>query len=269
MYRPPLKSLIPTAVAVVLSCGTLGHSLELDGRAQSFTEYLVAGNTRELYRLFVPAFREEHSFARFDSAYRAWVAGRTFSRARSRVMDIQGLGGHVSSWVVFEGEDDYNYIYGSWLQTDEGWQLLWLSKILGKPFLYGMSDTVELDCVADATLHHMLTGGLAEVRRRLVVPVPVVAVWDGHQGERREEMDGYPVQWFNVKEAKTRGALPAVPFLLHFSMVQVLGQLANVAVDLRPTDPDHPGALGGRRSVKLYLENRGDGWRYHSTGKVW
>ncbi len=268
MHRPPLQPTFTAVVAVLLLVGADRPAPELDGQAQRLTEYLVGGRTRELYRLFLPAFQQEQSFARFDSAYRRWVRGRTFSRSRSRASNVQGLGGHVSTWVIFEEEPDYSYIYSSWLQTADGWRVMWMTNVLDQSFQYGISDSAAMDRAAETALRHLLDGGLGDVDRRLPVPSPVVAVWDGRRGERTQLLDGRDVIWLSVDEAR-RGGLPGTPFLFHFALVRVLGDIAIIAVDLRPTDPDDPGVLGRRRSIRLYFEYADGGWRYNSTSRVW
>ncbi|MEO0070445.1 MAG: hypothetical protein ABIK18_06620, partial [candidate division WOR-3 bacterium] len=69
---------------------------QLDFKARDVGSALINGNTREIYNLFVPEFRREHPFAQFDSAVKAWLKERRILSVNNKVVDITGLGGHVS-----------------------------------------------------------------------------------------------------------------------------------------------------------------------------
>ncbi len=243
---------------------------QLDRCSQEFTEALVAGRTRELYRMFVPAFRSEIRFSRFDSALSAWYTDRRITQARSRVVDIRGMGGNVSTWVVFENKFDYAYVYQSWLHTDDGWQLMWLSNIFNQSFQYGRADMVELEAVAEAALGHVITpAGLARIHRRLTLPdtITVVGKELSHKGTFR--LGNHTITMLTLSELRSDSLRPDVRFFFRFGLVRVLGEFAICVIDLEPVDPRHPDPIGRRRGIRFYLERRNNTWQIHSTGKVW
>ena len=115
--------LLAGAASAVSPAAKLKSNYELALQAERLTEAVVGNNSRDIYRMFTPGFVAENSFASFDSAFTRWYRGRRIVRASHKVVDIEGPSGHVSSWFVFEGEHDYNYVYQNWLNTPDGWQL--------------------------------------------------------------------------------------------------------------------------------------------------
>jgi hypothetical protein len=239
----------------------------LENRTQDLTRTLVAGDARELFRLFVPAFREEISFARFESTLNAWYAGRTVKSARSKVVDIRGPGGYASTWVTFAGDERVFYMFQRWLHTSAGWNLIWLTNILDQSFQYGRADTVELEAVIDASMRFLLEGGgLARIRRGLLPPDSVFVL---HTRTRESEfIADRPVFWF-AESKPDRDAIRA-PYYFRVQLAQVLGEIALCNIDLKPTDPRNPGTLGRRRSIELNLslDPDSDEWSVSSIGKV-
>ncbi len=243
---------------------------QLERRSQELTEALVGGRAQDAYLMFLDAFRDENRFSRFDSALSAWYAGRKINRARSRVIDIRGLGGHASTWIVFEDEDDYSYVYQKWFQSGNGWQLMWLSRILDRSFYYGTSDTAELDAVSEAALRYLTTEeGLARMSRRISPPDIVVAVQPGRKDSGPGQIQGCPVLWLTREETRHVELAPDVTFFYQFATVRILGELALATVDLRPFDPDRPGPIGRRRAIELFLKQQDGTWQIHSIGKTW
>jgi len=245
----------------------LDYSLGL--HAQRFARALVNGQSREIYRAFVPVFRDEIEFARFDSAVRAWRAGRRITSVRNRVVDVRGLGGHASTYVMFGGETDYEYVYQSWLNTGEGWRLAWLSNILDQTFQYGRSDTASLEAAARAALAWILTdSGIRRVHRRFVLPDTVIVVTRGRHEEGDIAHAGRPLVWRTPAELAGDGGRTGAAFYCELGLVRVFGDIGVAAVDFVPLREGRP-PLDRRRGIELYLRRDRQGWRFQSVGKVW
>ncbi|MGQ9707767.1 MAG: hypothetical protein ACUVUR_02690 [bacterium] len=232
---------------------------------------LVSGNSREIYRMFVPAFCEEHSFARFDSAVRSWQGNRRVSRVKSQLIDVKGLGGYASTYVIFEGEKDYNYLYQSWIYTDSGWQLVWISNILGQSFQYGTKDTAAVRSVVRLALSFLLSpAGLKWIRAgKVSLPETIIVV------EKEPLIDSLPVLDRNFLLWRTVGVIekdpiPAqVPFYCELGVVRVYGSVAQVSLDLKPWSAAGRRMLKKSRGTELYLKRGKGGWEVYSTGKRW
>lgn len=238
----------------------------LDHRVRVFTEALILADARTVFDLFVPTFRQEIGFARFDSALRSWRADRRPAIGQGRVVITRGISGQASTWVVFAGEDDYDYVYQGWVFADETWQLGWLSNILNASFDYGNRDSIEVRAIRAAALDWLVNdGGLREIppgyRRPdtlLVIDTSGFAGW----------LPGQPTAVCTPEQFRAGTGLPAVPFGLRFALTRSFGNVALCAVDLRPLKPRRPGAAGRTRSIQIFLTRGRDGWHYNSTGSI-
>lgn len=242
----------------------------LETRAQAFTRALTAGDSRTIFNMFVPQFQEEIGFERFDSALSAWYAGRRIVRARSLVVNITGLGGHVSTWPFFAGRRNYSYLYQSWLFTDQGWKLIWLSRVLNQSHQYGQSDTMEMGNVVEAALTYLCTpAGLNELRRGLRLPDTVVVVWRLPKKGAPLRLPGRSAVILMPDQLRQGRKIPDVPLYFEIAAVRILGNLATCAVDLVLSPPDEPGRPRRSLGIQLYLEKKAGNWQIHSRGRKW
>lgn len=248
----------------------LKSNYELAIQTQRLTEAVVANRPRDIYRTFVPAFTAEHSFASFDSALARWSRGRRIVRASHKVVDIKGPSGYVSSWFVFAGERDYNYVYQNWLNTKHGWQLVWLSRILDPGFAFGQSDSSELVRAAEAGLRYVLSKpGLELFRAGLRRPDTLVVIRLGRPGEGEYQFDNLPVYWVTPEQIRAGVRLPRGEFLYNLALVRLMGDMALVAVDVTPRARDLLGRKRRARGIEVYLERVGSEWRFSDVGKKW
>ncbi len=262
--------IVTVAAFGLLRAGRLQDNLELGVRSQQFTEALVAGRSQDIYQLFCPEFRQEHSFARFDSAFQRWFAGRTIARARRRVEEVTGLGGHVSTWVVFERARDYQYLFQSWIRTNTGWQLVWVSRLLDRSFDYGRKDTANVRLVIEAALRHALSpAGLSRLGRNFRRPDTLLMLQRETTAVRIPSVDKTVLIWLTADELTARCRLQPPPFVMAISGVRVLETVAVVAVDLLPSRRRDFGSFGRNRGQQIYLKRTKDGWAFASVGKAW
>ena len=258
------------AASAVSPATRLKSNYELALQTERLTEALVSNRSRDIYRTFTPAFAAEHSFARFDSALSHWFHGRRIVRASHKVVEIKGPAGYVSSWFVFEGEHDYNYVYQNWLNTGHGWQLVWLSRIMDSSFTFGQTDTLELVKAAAAGLRYVLSKpGLERFRSGFRRPDTVVLVRYGRAGEGEFRLDSLPVYWTTPEQMKQGGHVPRAQFLLNLALVRLMDDMALVAVDVTPTGRDVLGRKRRARGIEVYLERAGSDWRFSDVGKMW
>ncbi len=245
---------------------------QLGFRVQELSAALLNDRSQQVYRLFVPVFRQEVDFARFDSAVRAWQRGRRIARIKNRVVETKGLGASVSSYVFFQGERDYEYLYESWVFTDSGWELTWISNILDQTFQYGQSDTVAMRQVAKRGLEFLLSPeGMSWFRmRRVNLPETVVVVQHQRLEEEGWSLANRTVLWRTPAEIVAGVFLPGMPFYCEFGVVRVLGSVALVALDLKPW-PYYQGrpVLPRRRGLQVFLKKVKGDWQVHSVGKRW
>lgn len=265
-------SLVILAVAAAVGFCRAGFrdSYELGRRTYDFNRSLVAGDTRALYRMFNSSFRDEVSYARFDSAVRRWQGGRRIARIGRKIVDIRPPSAAVSVYHVFEGDSDYGYLYQSWVYSGRQWELAWVSRILDRRFQYGQADTASLRSAAETALRWMLgPDGLGVFRRRLLKPAKLVLVRKGLAGEGEYRIPGTEVVWVTPEQARDPRRLPPVPHYYSLALVRLMGDVAQVTCDLYPANPRVPGRLGRHRSVEVFLTRRGSRWQFAARGRVW
>jgi hypothetical protein len=258
------------AASAVSPAARFKSNYELALQTERLTEAIVANRPRDVYRMFTPAFAAEHSFASFDSAFARWYRGRRIVRASHKVVDIKGPSGYVSSWFVFAGERDYNYVYQNWLNTGHGWELVWLGRILDTSFAFGQTDSLDLVRAAEAGLRYVLSKpGLELFKAGFTRPDTVVIVRLGRPGEGEFQFDSLPVYWTTPQEIHAGVRLPRTQFLLNLALVRLIGDMALVAVDVTPTARDFLGRKRHPRGVEVYLQRIGKEWRFSEVGKKW
>jgi len=263
-------SFLAGTASAVSPAAQLKSNYELALQTERLTEAVVANRPRDIYRMFTPAFAAEHSFASFDSAFARWYGGRRIIRASHKVVDIKGPSGHVSSWFVFAGERDYEYVYQSWLNTGHGWELVWLRPILDPSFAFGQTDSLELVKAAEVGLRYVLSKpGLALFKAGFVRPDTVVIVRLGRPGEGEFRFDSLPLYWTTPAEIRAGARLPRTQFLLNLALVRVIGDMALVTVDVTPTTRDFLGRKRHAQGVEIYLARAGNEWRFSDVGKKW
>lgn len=244
---------------------------QLNLKVQQVGSALVNGNSREIYRMFVSAFCQEHGLARFDSVVKAWQGQRRISRVRSQLIDIRGLGGHASTYVVFEGERDYKYLYQSWIYTDSGWQLTWISSILDQSFQYGLRDTAAIRSVVRLALGFLISPeGRKWIRAgKVSLPDTIIVVTQRALGESLSVLNHHYVRWRQAEEIKQNPIPAQVPFYCELGMVRVYGSIAQVTVDLKPWSEAGKRMLKKPKGTEVYLKREKKGWAVHSVGKRW
>jgi hypothetical protein len=258
------------AASAVSPAARLKTNYELALQTERLTEALVGNRSRDIYRMFTPPFAEEHSFARFDSALTRWSRGRRIVRASHKVVEIKGPAGYVSSWLVFDGASDYNYVYQNWLNTPGGWKLVWLSRILDSTFTYGQTDSLEMVRAAEVAIRYVVSKpGLASLKSGFKRPDTVVIIRRNRPGEGNFRLDTLPVFWTTMPEMLQGGHVPRTQFLLSLALVRLMDDMAMVTVDVIPTARDRDGKPSRRRGLEVYLEQKGNNWRFRDIGKVW
>lgn len=258
------------AASAVSPATRLKSNYELALQTARLTEAVVANRPRDVYRMLAPAFAAEHSYASFDSALARWFRCRRIVRASHKVVDIKGPSGYVSSWFVFEGEHDYNYVYQNWLNTKHGWQLVWLSRIMDTSFTFGQTDSLELTKAAEAGLRYVLSKpGLELFKAGFKRPDTLVMVRLSRPGEGEFRFDNLPVYWITPEQLRAGVRLPRSQFVLNLALVRLIGDMALVAVDVTPTARDFLGRKRRARGIEVYLQHAGNEWRFSDVGKKW
>ena len=239
---------------------------ELEHRVRALTSDIILNDSRAVFRAFAPTFQQETDFARFDSAMQNWHAGRRVAIGRGGVIDTRGVSGRASSWVVFAGESDYDYVYQSWVYAADTWRLTWLSNILDRSFDYGNRDLAEVRALRAAALDWLIAGdGLAQVPPGHARPDTVLVIDPAGQAGW---LPDYPTAICTPEQFQTGVGLPAVPLAFRFALTRSFGPVGVCAIDIQPLTRRR-GRFARHRSIQVFLARTPTGWRYLTTGSVW
>ncbi|HDQ99488.1 MAG TPA: hypothetical protein ENN51_04295 [candidate division WOR-3 bacterium] len=239
---------------------------ELEHRVRELTRDIILNDSRAVFRAFATTFKQETDFARFDSALQAWHAGRRVAIGRGQVIDTRGVSGRASSWVVFAGGADHDYIYQSWVYAADTWRLAWLSNILDRSFDYGNHDLADVRAMRAATLDWLITGGgLAQVPPGHARPDTVLVI---DPAGTADWLPDYPTAVRTPEQFQARAGLPATPLAFRFVLTRSFGPIGVSAVDIQPL-AQRRGRMARHRSIQVFLARTEAGWRYLTTGSVW
>ncbi len=261
----------PLLIHTIILAAEPKTEYQLNHKAQKVSSAILNNDSRTIYELFVPAFRQEIEFFRFDSALKAWVKNRRIAQINTRLIEIRGRGGHISTYVTFQGKQDYEYIYGNWLFTDSGWQLVWLSNILDQTFQYGSRDTLSMFELADVALEHILSPTTRKLLRinKLDLSETLYALLPMINRETTSISCNRPVVWLPGNTDISKRIPKTVPYYLEFGQIRIFGSFARTAIDIKPRSSFGLKMIGRRRGIELYLKISKQKWTFDSTGKTW
>lgn len=271
---------LPPGVISVVVSGRAGDTSTLGGRVANFADAFADGRFDEVYRLFNSDFRDEVPEARLDSALNLWLAGRNVHRVGITHIEITGPSGMVSSNIYFDepapGSEpatipESEYLFQSWIRTAEGWQLLWLSKVLDPIALnYGHRDTAALQEILQLALDEIITRtGLEQKLGVSSGTAPIVLLSHG-SSDRVISLAGRNVLWLSHEEIQGRYRELGISFYIDVQPIRVLKRLAIGTFDI--ISLPRGGVTPQRtRSIKLLFvrDSEHGKWEFADYGAKW
>jgi hypothetical protein len=271
--------LMPPGVVSSLVTGVPNDTSTLRGRELEFIDALNAGRVGRIFRLFNSDFREEITEDQLADGIRLWLAGRKIRRIAVTHIEVAGLSGLVSSNVYFERSDtsrnarasSQDYLFQSWIRTPDGWQLLWLNKILDPVAQdYGRRDTGAIREVLQLSLDEIITGtGLERTLGVEVSGAPIVLLSHG-ASDRAVSLTGRKVLWLTRAEIADREQQLGIKFFIDVQPIRVLKHIAIGTFDIVPLSPG-PDGRRRPRSIKLFLvrDSARGKWEFADYGSRW
>jgi len=284
--------LTPKAALDRILRGPTNDTLELVERAAEFAAALGNGRSIKLYHLFNPIFRDEISFHVFDSALKSWQGGKTIGRVATTHVEVQGMSGLISSHVYFqeprERPDDetlpdvapsgrtrprpggYDFLFQTWLRAAEGWELMWISKILDPIAMdYGRRDTADLRQILQLALDEIVTRegieralGLKNPSKRLILVSQGVPPVNLKLPEKR-------VIWLSKDSIDFYQQRYDIVYYIEILPLRVIGNIAVGAFDVVPVTGGSGATSNRPRSIKLFFRRTDNKWGFASYGSRW
>jgi len=271
--------LMPPGTISSLVTGTQSDTSTLRARALDFVEAFSAARIDKVYRLFNSDFRNELTEVQLDAGIKSWLAGRRVRRMTITHLEVKGLSGLVSSNLYFDHPDttvhdskqEQEYLFQYWIRTQDGWQLLWLNKILDPIALdYGHRDTAALQEILQLALEEIVAGtGLERMLGIDVGTAPIVLLSHG-ASDRAVSLARHRVLWLTREEIAAQQPKLRIPFYIDVQPIRILKHLAIGTFDVVPL---RQSANDRRqvRSIKLFFvrEREGDKWEFADYGSKW
>jgi hypothetical protein len=273
-------ALMPPGVISVLVNGTANDTSTLRQRAADFDDAFSGGRFDKVYRLFNSDFREELTEAQLDSGLTLWLAGRRVHRLAITHIEVRGLSGLVSSNIYFEAPSGAagpltvpksEFLFQFWIRTQDGWQLLWLNKVLDPIALdYGHRDTASLKEILQLALDEIITRtGLEQKLGIASGTAPIVLLTHG-ASDRAISLAGRKILWLSKDEILVQQKNLRISFYIDVQPIRVLKHLAIGTFDIVSL---RSGVVDRRpaRSIKLFFvrESEHGKWEFADYGSKW
>jgi hypothetical protein len=166
---------------------------------------------------------------------------------------------------------EQEFLFQYWVRTDEGWQLLWLNRILDPVALdYGHRDTAALQEILQLALEQVIAGaGLERMLGIAVGAAPIVLLSHG-ASDRTVSLAGRRVLWLTRDEIAAQQPKLRIPFYIDVQPIRVLKHLAIGTFDIVPLRQSADDRRQ-TRSIKLFFvrEREGGKWEFADYGSKW
>ncbi len=273
-------TLMPPGVISLMVSGAVNDTTTLRQRTADFDDAFRSGQFAGVYRLFNSDFRDEVTEAQLDSGLSRWLAGRSVRRVSTTHIEVKGLSGLVSSNIYFDEPErkvgpwtipQSDYLFQFWIRTQDGWQLLWLNKVLDPVALdYGHRDTASLQEILQLALTEIVTRtGLEQKLGISAGTAPIVLLSHG-ASDRMVNLSDRSVLWLSRDEILAHVGQLGVSFYVDVQPIRILKHLAIGTFDIIPL-PRGNAPAHGTHSIKLFFvrESEHGKWEFADYGSKW
>jgi hypothetical protein len=242
-------------------------------KVEELALFLKRGEPEKIYLLFNSSFQNEIPYDTFLEKYNAWRKNRRVKTIRYTYFKRLGRIAHVSSMIRFDNRQE-NYCYQSWILSNNGWKLVWLTNFLPRELLkYGESRRYELLTIKQLALKELfahqkiktITGNL---------PLPKTILIKGSQNYSRSyyNLPDFIIKEMTLPTIKAQVSKSDVFYYLDFATVRIIDDVASVYIDIVPLQANIP-KFNRRRGMQLFFINKGSEknpeWKYEGIGAIW
>lgn len=241
---------------------------ELLTEAQKMHLALRQGNDSILYDFFNNTFKQEIDIDRFKLALNEWRNNRKVTKVKVQQVKVYSLGGHITSWVTFNNKEKF-FLFQSWIKTNDGWKLMWLTKILPQTFSYGMSDEIQIQRLKQLTLIELIDKQLLkQIHPDLPIQETLVVVLPLGMKKSHFRIPNHVIKQLLKTEITENIRNLHAYYYLEFAAIRVLDNIATAYVDIYPLYQNVPG-LRRVRGLQLYFVRDNGQWKFLHLGTKW
>ena len=258
-------------------------TVNLRDRSAEFADALKQGRVDRVFRLFNATFRAEITPEDLDTAIRNWTARRPINRIVTTHIELYGITGLVSSDVYFDASKPESqtgdtgrpaaqeFMFQDWVRTDEGWELMWLNKIMNPYEMdYGRLDTASAAKIVQLALTQITSDtGLERLFRPDKTSTMIVLLDHGPEGaDYSVTLPGRQVVWLTRDQITALHRRLNIRYYVDSQPLRVLKNVAMGNLDIVPLVADSGGPRRPR-SVKLIFVRRQGSWTFADYGRGW
>lgn len=244
------------------------ESRSLFKTAERLKSLLKKKDGKGIYNLFNQTFQREISEERFLAAFNQWLKGKEVKKVETKFINITGFTGQVSTWL-WGDEKGYQYLFSSWIKTEKGWQILWLSSLLNQDFAYGVGELKERrELLRLAVEKAFGADGFSEIFPEFDPPRSIVFLKKGRLEEKVKS--SLPVLWLTLEEIKEKSNYLSLPLYFDFGAIRIIDNLATVYLDIIPIKGGGNQSFRHTRGLQFQFRRKENGtWEFVGYGSRW
>jgi hypothetical protein len=239
------------------------ESLLLLQEENEFANALQKNDVNLIYNMFNSTFIRETDIQTFTSILENWLNGRSVKKLKVQNQLIYGRGGHITSWVSFNnGEKEF--LYQQWINTTNGWRLLWLTKLLPSEFSYGVSDKKEIKNLQQQVLNQLIVEeGISLLIGDASIPETVIIVLDRNEKKSNLKLPDRTVR--EVPRDEIKKNMLAL-FYIKFATIRILEDIATSYVNIICPLYENGSVYNRTRGIQLFFIKENGKWKFDSYG---
>lgn len=246
--------------------------LKLLEKSSKFNQALKKSNFLLIYQLFNPTFQKEISYDSFANALKEWLKERKINAVRTRYISPTNYSATISTYIYFEKSKDYYYIATNWLNLNDTWYLVWISKILDhNKFAYGNKDKEELKKI----LKKMIEVAFYENRISEIIPKfkkenYLVILKKERELEDNISFSNMRIKWLTLDEIKKYAHPLKLRYYIDFGTIRIFDNFAKGYIDIIPIIYESQKNLHLRiRGAEMFFKKGDNEWQFIGFGSRW
>ncbi|MEO0131453.1 MAG: hypothetical protein ABIK73_00725 [candidate division WOR-3 bacterium] len=265
--------LITTIISNRLSGRTHEDKL-LYTKITELSNALIKNTPNAIYNLFNSSFQATVLWDSFLNAYQNWLNNRKIKGIRFTNIKRIGRLGHVSSLIRFNTNEE-KYMYQSWILTQKGWRLVWLTNFLPKTFLrYGEGQKYSIQEIKQLAIKELFENGRIKlITHSLKIPKTIFIKAERSRKQTYYHAPGYTIKELTLPAIKTQAYKTDAFYYVEFATIRIIDDIASIYIDIVPLYREVPG-LNRRRGLQLFFVNQNypcpeAHWVYEGVGALW
>ncbi|MCS7259125.1 MAG: hypothetical protein NZ601_07210 [candidate division WOR-3 bacterium] len=243
-------------------------------QANALTKAFIKNKPQEIYAFFNSSFQEKTPWDSFYNAYQNWLLNRKVIGVRFTYIKRIGRIGHVSSMIRFNDNRE-RYCYQSWILTNKGWRLVWLTNFLPHSFLdYGETKSYDIQAIKQLALEELFERGKIKLLTRdLKLPKTIFIKSEKSRHTSYYKVPGYTVKELTLEAIKNQVYKTDALYYLEFAALRIIDDIASIYIDIVPLYRGIPNLMR-RRGLQLFFVNKAypkkePEWIFEEAGAIW